>query len=356
MKIGIVGLPQTGKKTLFQLIRGYDLSERDFQSDKPLISVAEVKDPRFDFLLSLYNPKKEAKAKISVELLPKIEKDSIAKGDIFRNIADVDAVCHVVRAFEDDSVYHSEGTVDFKRDIYSVNSELILHDLVFVEKRLEKLEKAIVKLKDKDAIREKEVMIKLQDVLEQEKPARLASLDSDDMKVLSGYPLITLKKMIIALNVSEDDVNDDSICEEISQFFDEGIKIVQFCAKAEQEIAELDSVEDRREFMEALEIKEPAVNLLTRVCIDVLDQISFFTVGEDEVRQWLLKRGSTAPEAAGAIHSDLQKGFIRAEVMKFDELEEAGSEDKLKELGRFMVKGKDYIVEDGDILCIRFNV
>ncbi len=356
MKIGIIGLPQTGKKTLFQLITGYRIAEKDYVSDKSLISAAEVKDPRFDFLVELYKPKKEVRARVTIELLPKLDRDVIQKGEIFRNIADVDAVCHVVRAFADDSVYHSEGSVDPLRDIYSINSELLLHDQVFVEKRIERLDKGLAKIKDKNALAERELMCRFRDHLEKELPLRTIVLERDEIKAVSGYPLITLKKMIIALNTGEDDIADTDKYEGLRSSLDEGTELIVVCARAEGEIAELENPGERAEFMDALGIREPAVNLLTRVCIKMLDLISFFTVGADEVRQWPLRRGSSAPEAAGVIHSDLQKGFIRAEVMKYNDLHESGSEEKLKESGRFHVKGKDYIVEDGDILCIRFNV
>lgn len=357
MKIGLIGLPQVGKKTLFELLTNHKPSEKEIVSGKPIKGVAQIKDPRFDDLARRYKPKKEVKARIDIEVLPKIEKDTIAKGEIFTDIDELDAICHVARAFKDDSVYHVNGSVDPKRDIDFVNSELILHDLIFIEKRLERLDKTIKQTKEEAATKEREVLLKLKTHLDKTLPLRLLDITTDDKKVIASYPFVTRKTMIIALNISEDDLKNTRLLDQMkAELKDLKIDVMQVSAKLESEIAKLDSEEERKEFLASLGISEPAINLLTRVCTSALDLISFFTVGEDEVRQWTIRRGSSAPEAAGAIHSDLQKGFIRAEVMKYDELAKYGSEEKVKEVGKYYVKGKDYIVEDGDIINIRFNV
>lgn len=353
MKIGIVGLPQSGKKVLFKLLTGHIASEDELSHKKPVRSIANICDPRFDTLVTMYSPRKQVKARIEVELLPDLEKESIAKGDIFANIDDVDAICLVVRAFEDDSVYHVEGSVDPRRDIESVTAEFIIHDLLFIEKRLGRIGKA----REPEYIKEIAILTKLGAQLEKELPLRLVELSDDEEKVIASYPFITRKKLIIVLNVSEDGLGDTALASALLQDYqDLDIKIMQVSAKVEDEIAGLESEDERSEFMQALGIDEPAVDVLTRVCLEALDLISFFTVGADEVRQWTIRSGSSAPQAAGAIHSDLEKGFIRAEVIKYDDLIVLGSEDKVKEAGKFQVKGKDYIVEDGDIICIRFNV
>ncbi len=357
MKIGIIGLPQTGKKTLFELLTGHKISEKDLASGKNIKSLAEIKDPRFDRLVTMYKPKKEVRARIDIELLPKIEKDAITKGDIFKDIAETDALCHVVRAFKDDSVYHISGSVDAGRDIDSVNSELILHDLVFIEKRLERVETNLKKIKDETAAKEKDLLLRMKSHLEKELPLRLMDIKPEEKRVVASYSFVTLKEMILALNVSEDDLKNAELLEDLKRRYQPlKIEIMLVSAKVESEIAGLETEKEKQEFLAALGIEEPAINILTRLCIKALNLISFFTVGEDEVRQWTVKRNSAAPEAAGAIHSDMQKGFIRAEVTKFADLISLGSEEKVKEAGKFYLKGKDYIVEDGDIISIRFNV
>ncbi|MCM8760757.1 MAG: redox-regulated ATPase YchF [Candidatus Omnitrophica bacterium] len=357
MKIGIIGLPQVGKKTLFELLTGHPISEKEIASGKPIKGVAEIFDPRFDKLVSLYKPAKEVRARIEIEALPRIEKDTIAKAEIFKDINDLDAICHVVRAFKDDSVYHVEGSVDPKRDIDFINAELILHDLIFIEKRLERLEKAIKQTKEEAAAKERELLGRMKAHLDKTLPLRLFELTSDEKKLITSYPFVTRKTLFLVLNVSEDALQDTSLLESLrTDLSPQQVEIMQVSAKVEREIAGLESEEDKREFLRAEGIGEPAINVLTRLCLKALDLISFFTVGPDEVRQWNIRKGSTAPEAAGTIHTDLQKGFIRAEVMKYADLEALGSEEKVRESGRFYIKGKDYVVEDGDIITIRFNV
>ena len=357
MKIGIIGLPQTGKKTLFELLSNHKPTESEIASNKPIKGVAEIKDSRFDALNAYYKPKKAVRARIDIELLPRLEKDTIAKGEIFTDINELDAICHVVRAFESDSVYHVEGSVDPKRDIEAVNSELILHDLIFIEKRLERLEQKIKQIKDEASIKEREILLKLKTHLDKVGPIRLLELDADEKKAISSYPFVTRKTMIIALNISEGDLKKTGLLETLrAAYLPAGIDIMQVSAKVESEISSLESEEERSEFLKEIGIEEPAINILARLCIKALNLISFFTVGADEVRQWTIRAASSAPEAAGAIHSDLKKGFIRAEVMKYGDFAHLGSEQKVKEAGRLYLKGKDYIVEDGDIINIRFNV
>ncbi|MBM9604919.1 redox-regulated ATPase YchF [Desulfopila inferna] len=356
MKIGIIGLPQTGKKTLFQTLTGNILREQS-GPPKPLPGSAEIIDSRFDALVRLYSPKSEVRAKIELMLLPKLEQENIAKGDIFKDIADVDAICHVIRAFEDESVYHAQGSVDPIRDMEMVCSELLMHDQIFVEKRIERIETAIKKKKDENQEKELILLNKMLDHLEHEKPLRLLEISPDEDFLLKSYPLITRKEMILAFNVSEEDLNNSDILKEAEEKCSaEKMEAMVVSAQVESEIALLDSEEEKQDFLEDLQIEEAALGTLTRLCLRALGLISFFTVGEDEVRQWLVRSNSPAPVAAGVIHSDLQRGFIRAEVMKYDELMEYGSEAELKKVGKMKVEGKEYIVRDGDILNIRFKV
>lgn len=356
MKIGIIGLPQTGKKTLFQTLTGSILREQSGPA-KPLPGSAEIIDGRYDNLVTLYSPKSAVRAKIELMLLPKLEQENISKGAIFKDIADVDAICHVIRAFEDDAVYHAEGSVNALRDMEMVNSELLMHDQIFVEKRIERIKLAMKKKKDEQQEKELILLGKMQAHLEQEKPLRLMDIAPDDEIFIKSYPFITQKEMILAFNIGEDDLGSSDILTKVQSKCDkEKMEAMTVCAQVESEIALLDSVEEKEAFLEDLAIEEAALGTLTRLCLNALGLISFFTVGEDEVRQWLVRKNSPAPVAAGVIHSDLQRGFIRAEVMKYDELMEYGREAALKKVGKMKVEGKEYIVNDGDILNIRFKV
>jgi len=355
MKMGIIGLPQTGKKTIFSLLTGSSVGEGD--ANKVVSGVAHIRDQRFDKLVDIYKPKKEAPARIDFELLPKIESNTIKDGAIFRDIADMDSLCHIVRAFTSESVYHVEGSVDAIRDIEEINSELILHDMLFIEKRIDRIALQQKKQKTKDNEIEQAIMERFLGHLEDEKHLRTIEVSDEEKKIVGGYPFITMKKMLIVLNVDDDKVGDESlirITEERCK--DNHISVMVVSAALEAEIALLESEEDREEFMTDSGITEPALNVLSRLAMDSLGLQSYFTVGTDEVKQWLVKKGSTAPEAAGVIHSDIQRGFIRAEVMKYDELLDFGSEEELKKAGKFYVMGKDYIVEDGDLISFRFNV
>lgn len=356
MKVGIIGLPQTGKKTLFQVLTAKEVREQG-GPPRPVPGTADILDPRFDRMVEMYHPRKEVRARVDLVLLPKIEQESIQKGEIFKDIVDTEAVCHVVRAFEDEAVYHAEGSVDPLRDAEMVASELVMHDQMFVEKRIERIEKLQAKKADKDQAIELELMRKMGEHLESERPLRLLELSEEEEAIIRSYPFITRKEMILVLNVSEDSLADQSLLEKFAPMCErDRVQVMQVSAKVESEIALLESEAERQEFLDAVGIEETAVGVLARHCLDALGLISFLTVGEDEVRQWLVRRGSPAPVAAGVIHSDLQRGFIRAEVMKYQELVELGSEAEVKKAGKFGVEGKDYIVQDGDILNIRFKV
>ena len=358
MKLGIIGLPQTGKKSIFSLLTGNKISA-DSNPQKLNSGQAEIRDKRFNELVEMFEPKKEVSAKIDMILFPKIEENTIKDGNIFNDIADMDAVCHIVRAFTDDSIYHIDGSVNPKRDIEKINSELILYDLLFIEKRFERIKKASMSKKKDDKTGEPEIKIlnRFRDHLENDNHLRTLELNDDENKIIAGYPFITIKEMLIVLNVGDNEISSNKLLQDYSEKFDnQGIKIMQVSVKLESEIAMLDTEEERQEFMVDAGIKEPALNILSKLAMDTLGLMSFFTVGKDEVRQWLIKKGSTAPIAGGVIHSDIQRGFIRVEVMKYGDLIELGSEESLKKAGKFHVLGKDYIIEDGDIAHFRFNV
>ncbi len=357
MKLGIIGLPQTGKKLLFQLLTGTDLSKTAVDSSKPLTGIAEIRDNRFDKLVNMYNPKKEAPARIDLKLLPRFETGSDKENELFREIADADALLHVVRSFEDESVYHVNGSVDAQRDIESVNGELCLQDLLFIEKRLERIERDRRKKEDPRLKEEEALIIRFREHLEKDLPLRTLEITDEEKTTVSGYPFMTFKRMLVVLNIGEDDIGINTAVEKLTENFkSQEIDILAVPVKLEQEIALLETEEEQKEFMEEAGITESALSRLSGLAMKSLGLMSYFTVGEDEVKQWLVRIGASAPEAAGVIHSDLQRGFIRAEVIKYLELIELGSEEAVKKAGKFLVMGKDYIVEDGDIINFRFNV
>ncbi len=357
MKIGIIGLPQTGKKTIFRLLTGAQHIPDSQDGRKHVEGFADIKDPRFDTLVALYEPRKTVRARVHLDLVPDLSPEAIREGAIFRDIADTDAMLHVVRGFTDESVYHVNGSVNPGRDIESVNAELIMHDLIFVEKRMERIEKEKSRGKDDRLKKESEVMERFKAHLEQELPLRVLDITPEEQKLLSGYPFITTKAMLVALNVSDEAIGDASLTDSLAaQYESQRISFMRISAKLESEISQLDSDDERAEFMQSAGIAEPAVNLLSRMCMRSLGLISFFTVGKDEVRQWLLRAGTLAPEAGGVIHTDIQRGFIRAEVIKYPDMAEHKTEDDVKKAGKFHLMGRDYGIEDGDIICFRFNV
>jgi len=357
MNIGIIGLPQTGKKTLFSLLVGKGALEHRGDPSKTARGVAEILDPRFDALVKIYSPKKHTRARVDIILPQKIEEHSVSTGDIFHDLAEVEVFCHVVRVFQNDSIYHIWGSVDPIRDIDYVNTEFVLHDLIFVEKRLQRIEKDLKKIKDEHEVKERELLEKLKRHLENERPLRTLDITPDDQRLIASYPLLSAREMIVVLNVGDSDVKDAARASEIaSRYAALRIGCVQVAVEMEAEIAALESDEEKRAFMQEMGLEDTALHILTGQCIRALGLLSFFTVASAEVRQWFVRRGATAVEAAGKIHTDLARGFIRAEVIGFDDLERLGTEEKVKSAGKLGVKGRDYVVEDGDILFIRFSV
>jgi len=357
LKLGMVGLPQSGKRTVFSLLTGSDYSSLAGEHKKNVQGVASVRDGRFSELVKMHNPKKVTPAQLSMELLPDLDPQRIKDGEVFRDIANLNAICMVIRAFEDDAVYHVKGSVDAGRDMDLLYSEFVLHDLLFIEKRLARIEQSKKKGREEDLDKEKKLMERLGAHLENDLPLSTCQMDQDEWRIISGYPFITLKELIVLLNVGDSELLDDSLESSIrDKYSDHGIEVMRVSAALESEIASLDDPQERAVFMEESGIQEPAIDLLTRKSMKALGLESFFTVGEDEVRQWLIPANCPAPEAASVIHSDIQRGFIRAEVMKYDDLVGLGSEEAVKAAGKFLTAGKDYIVQDGDVISFRFNV
>lgn len=356
MQIGLIGLPQSGKKTLLRLLTGVD-AQQTASNDDTVPGVCPVRDPRIAALASMYQPQKVTPAIIQYLLMPDLTKDSAKNHELLRALLAVDVVAHVVRAFPDEAVFHLEGSVDPLRDIDTVLAELSLNDLLFVEKRLERIAKEQGRRSGSDRSQEQAVLSALQAHLNENQPLRTLPLDAEATALLSGTPLLTRKAFLIILNVGEDDIRDHRLLEEVARrCAAQQVHLVPVSAKIEEELIQLEEPAERQTFLQELGIMEPAIDGLTRVSYEALGLISYFTVGKDEVRAWTIRRGASAAEAGGAIHSDIQRGFIRAELIKYDDLMALGSEAKVASAGKAQLKSKQYIVEDGDILNFRFNV
>lgn len=355
MKLGLVGSPQVGKRTLFRLLTG---QEPNGEAKKGgVLGLARVRDARFDRLVEMYTPRKETPAQIEFSLLPDLGTEASRNEPILRALEKVDVICHLVRTFQDDTIFHIHGRVDPRRDIGLFNEELQLNDLLFIEKRLERLEKEQNKKKDAQKVTmETDLLHRMKHRLEEGHFLRGFSLTESEEKLIASYPLLTRKAVIIILNVGEDQLTDEDLVRPLKEaFFAQGFQWISVSAKIEQELSLLEPPE-RQVFLEEMQLDQPALDRLTLLCYRTLGLISFFTVGPDEVRAWTNRKGSLAPQAAGVIHSDFERGFIRAEVMKYHDLVKLGSEQKVREVGRFLQKGRDYVVEDGDIINFLFNV
>jgi len=351
MKLGLVGLPQVGKRTLFKLLTGQTPG-----IDRPLPGLADVRDPRFEKLVDLYNPIKRTPAQIDFVMLPDLDTQAERNRELFRHLGLVDVICYVARAFEDDTVFHVEGEVNAERDINTFAEELVLGDLIFIEKRLKRIEKEVGRRLDPaTADKERDLLNRMQDHLEEGKT--LVSFSSEeDGRFISSYPFLTTKSVVVVLNVSEGDIGDDGAITKLDEAHSpKGYRWIAISARVEQEISQLDD-DEREAFLADLGIESPAIDRLTLLCYEALGLISFFTVGEDEVRAWTIRSGSRAPQAGRVIHEDIGRGFIRSEMMRFEDLIELGSEQKVKESGKLTQKGKGHVVEDGEIHHFLFKV
>ena len=353
MKLGIIGLPQTGKTTLFNALTGHDQPTNASAGRMEVhTAVVDVPDPRVDTLSAMYNPKKTAYAKVTYADIAGLEgsgQGSIS-GQLLNHIAQMDGLIHVVRCFEDDSVAHSAGSVDPSRDISAMSSELMLNDLIAVERKLERLGEESQRggTDKKINARQTELFERLLAILSEDKPLRDVEFTELEKSDLSGFGLLTRKPMMILLNLGEGQAKPEIETEQ-------DIPIVDLMGKLEMEISQLPE-DDAAMFMEEYDIQEPGLNKMIRLSYDLLKLQSFFTVGEDEVRAWTVKRGANAQEAAGTIHSDLEKGFIRAEVVTYEDLTTLGSMNEARNNGKFRLEGKKYLVQDGEIVHIRFNI
>ena len=361
---GIVGLPNVGKSTLFNAITNQKILAENypFATIEPNVGVVTVPDERMDKLKEMYEPNKfipTAYEFTDIAGLVKGASQGEGLGNKFlSHIREVDAIVEVVRCFENGKIIHVDGNVDPIRDIETINLELAISDLDIINNRLERVAKKARTTKDKDSLLEVEALEKSKDALEKNIPLRQVDFSEDEKKILKSYSFLTIKPIIYLANISEDELGgeDNIYVKQVKEYASkENSQVVSLCAKVEEDLSEL-SAEDKQEMLEALGLERSGLDQLITATYDILGLATYFTVGKDEVRAWTFRKGMNAKECAGIIHTDFEKGFIRAEVISYNDLIECGSELKVKEAGKARLEGKEYLMQDGDICHFRFNV
>ena len=364
LKAGIVGLPNVGKSTLFNAITKKNIlaANYPFATIDPNVGMVTVPDKRLEFLENLYIPERTIPTAYEfTDIAGLVKGASVGEGlgnKFLSYIREVDAIVEVVRCFEDKNIIHVENSVDPIRDIEIISLELILADLEVVEARIAKIGKKAVLSKDKDTIKENALMIKIKECLEQNKTLRTIDFTEEEIEILKPFNFLTLKPIIYMANISENDLLEgtNEYVKKVEKFaLEENNRVIVVCAKIESELSELEE-EEKNQFLNELGISESGLDKLISATYDLLGLATFFTSGSDEVKAWTFKKGMKAPACAGIIHSDFERGFIRAEVMSYEDLEKYGDEKKVKEAGRVRLEGKEYAMQDGDICFFRFNV
>lgn len=363
LKAGIVGLPNVGKSTLFNAITKKEIliANYPFATIEKNVGIVNVPDKRLDVLKEIYNPKEVKPATFEfVDIAGIVKGASNGEGlgnKFLSHIREVDAICEVVRCFENKEITHVEGSVDPIRDVEIVNLELILADLEIISNRIDKIKKKAQTTKDKESLIELSALEKSKEALEKNIPLRLIKYDDDELFSLKSFNLLTLKPHIYLANISEDEIQEDNeFVQKLTEYASkENSKTIKISAKIESELAELED-EDKNEMLKELGIEKSGLDKLVETTYSLLGLKTYFTAGEQEVKAWTYKNGMNAKECAGIIHTDFEKGFIKAEIISYKDMEEIKNEQKIKEQGKLRLEGKDYIMQDGDICHFRFNL